>query len=685
MRRQNVLKNQKGQMALFLVLIFQVLFVFFAMSINVGLVVYDKINLQNSTDIAAYYAAQKQSEMLNQIAHINYQIRQAYKLLTFRVRVLGSLSIGMGANTTLPRHPIFSNQQLTSEGNPFFPRLGVSRHAPGVCVGSTLWYEYGITEGNASASLCQDLLGITVVPPITGSGDPLGLIGGLNDFLNAITSEVRERCITVGVLDWQVAASFLSAYVLDADRRMQMIRALSTKLSTPATEMQDHLGGSVFNGALNTLKKNLTEPQRETVQLKMLNSLSSDMDGPCSDPNFWLPSVDLHPLVTYVRMIWNPTPGRCIPTVVSNRGNVADILPPAADLQSVGGRNNALLTSVWTNNSPIASGVEKNPWCMPYMKLSATTRPRKIFAPFGGETVLKAESFAKPFGGRIGPWYSKQWPSGSPTSQGLDRIDPLLPARSISGQRVGGASEDDLVNHSKYPGDVNGMNSSYALGSMYNYFYNTVIRRASLSQLPPILALAHFNHIGDPDEFDSKPDSLARTNTSPITGDPIRYMELAAISPDLFDITYYSIEGQYSANFFNTEDVHFSTNDQFSRYFLDLGSQSREPYSVVDQINSSQQVFAEQQPFYHVESPNQILTGWTQNGAVNYEFPEQFGKCLMRNDGDIMAKPSPSGCPQGGRSGYSVKIVSKNYLMSVDAELGGAGLSGAILNPPPAD
>ncbi|MBY0383872.1 Tad domain-containing protein, partial [bacterium] len=77
MRSRSILKNQNGQMALFLVLIFQVLFVFFAMSINVGLVVFDKINLQNSTDIAAYYAAQKQSEMLNQIAHINYQLRQA--------------------------------------------------------------------------------------------------------------------------------------------------------------------------------------------------------------------------------------------------------------------------------------------------------------------------------------------------------------------------------------------------------------------------------------------------------------------------------------------------------------------------------------------------------------------------------------------------------------------------------
>ena len=68
------LSNSRGQAAIFVALIFNVLFVFFAMAINVGLVVHDKINLQNSADLAAYYAASKQAEMLNVIAHQNYQI-----------------------------------------------------------------------------------------------------------------------------------------------------------------------------------------------------------------------------------------------------------------------------------------------------------------------------------------------------------------------------------------------------------------------------------------------------------------------------------------------------------------------------------------------------------------------------------------------------------------------------------
>ncbi len=82
------LKNRKGQIALFIALIFQILFMFFAMVINVGLLVHHKINLQNSADLAAYYGSMKQAESMNAIAHVNYQIRQSWKLLAWRYRML---------------------------------------------------------------------------------------------------------------------------------------------------------------------------------------------------------------------------------------------------------------------------------------------------------------------------------------------------------------------------------------------------------------------------------------------------------------------------------------------------------------------------------------------------------------------------------------------------------------------
>ena len=73
--------NERGQAAIFIALMFNVLFVFFAMAINVALVVHDKINLQNSADLAAYYAASKEAELFNVMAHENYAIRQSWKVL----------------------------------------------------------------------------------------------------------------------------------------------------------------------------------------------------------------------------------------------------------------------------------------------------------------------------------------------------------------------------------------------------------------------------------------------------------------------------------------------------------------------------------------------------------------------------------------------------------------------------
>ncbi|MCB0357887.1 MAG: hypothetical protein KDD40_12810, partial [Bdellovibrionales bacterium] len=90
---RRILRNSQGQLAIFVVLVFQVLFVLFAMAINVALIVHDKINLQNAVDLAAYYAAAKQAEMLNAMAHQNYQIRQSYKLLAWRYRVLGTTGL----------------------------------------------------------------------------------------------------------------------------------------------------------------------------------------------------------------------------------------------------------------------------------------------------------------------------------------------------------------------------------------------------------------------------------------------------------------------------------------------------------------------------------------------------------------------------------------------------------------
>ena len=108
-------RDENGQIALFVAIIFQIIFVLFALVINVGLLVHHKINLQQSTDLAAYYGAMKQAEILNVIGHINYQMRQAWKLFTWRYRIVGSFAYIPEANSMIPSGiPIaISNTNLT--------------------------------------------------------------------------------------------------------------------------------------------------------------------------------------------------------------------------------------------------------------------------------------------------------------------------------------------------------------------------------------------------------------------------------------------------------------------------------------------------------------------------------------------------------------------------------------------
>lgn len=674
MKCSQLLRSEKGQMAIFLVLVFQVLFVLFAMVVNVGLVVHDKINLQNSTDLAAYYAAQRQAELLNQIAHINYQIRQAYKLMTFRLRVPGSVAIGIPFSA-LEKHPIFTPASEGNESTAFFD-TPPGRRPPAVCTGSTLWYEYAITEGSDTVSLCKDLFGFATVPPGGGGGGPLGgLVSSLNNLLANVQAEISLKCRQIGVHNYVLATRFLLAYKLEADKRAKMIEQLTAQLAASGQSMNDFRGQSVYTGTLKTLQRNLTAPQKDTLQMTLLNSLSSDIPSQCSDPNFVFPKVEIFPVVNYVYM--NFTGSNCDTQVKSSRD--AANLPPAANFSLVPGSDSALLQQAFTDPNPVPMGVEKNPWCMPYMKVKASTSPRKIFAPFGTPVQLQAESYAKPFGGRIGPWYSKTWPSGSPTSVGLDRTDPLLPSRAIAGSPVGGPPELDIVNHSKYPGDQQGMNSKYALAIMNQLWQS--MAGSNEASLTPAMAIDHYKHIGSPPEFEADADSLVRTNGSPLPADNMRKMEETAIAPDLFDITYYSIEARYADNYFNPTQPNFRSS--ISEFYPDLGSQNRNPYNVFNQMQTAQSVVPLNSVFYLADDPSQLLTGWTQKSVVNYEFPDDtFGRCGQRTDDVSPEFPAPGGCHVGGRSGYSVKIVSKNYLKTVSSDLGGPGNTGPILNPP---
>ena len=83
------LKNQRGQLTLFLGIALFLVITFIAFVINVGLFVKAKINLQNATDAAAWAGAAVQARQLSNIAYVNYHFRQIFKKWMFKYYILG--------------------------------------------------------------------------------------------------------------------------------------------------------------------------------------------------------------------------------------------------------------------------------------------------------------------------------------------------------------------------------------------------------------------------------------------------------------------------------------------------------------------------------------------------------------------------------------------------------------------
>lgn len=704
--------KQRGQVSLFMALIFPILFVFFAMTINLGLLVHDKINLQNSVDLAAYYGASKQAEILNAIAHINYQIRQSWKLLAFRVRGFGD----MGRGREWPQPP--AQPPPTHPWSQYSPdppseedySLQLNR-PPSICTQMLpIWRErfFGDTAPpqNRKSLECNSYRHAT--RPIVAPRPILFIAGGFNRLANQFVDQLRQQqtalCEMRGISNWLIGAWWITRYQLDIKRKRKAIEFLAEKL-----EKGDDLSGQpIEDGVQRTLRHNLTRSNRDAFEFKTYNSMDDvELDQ-------WLAVRGLYPVIYYIDTTSFNKQGGCAnatpktlqdlpepnsqnaPTDPSGNlvGNVLE--GPYGDLvrtlssfvnypQNVIGLRNS------DNPYPVI-GYEKNPWYMVYYGVSATAQPKEPFSPFVNDSpTLKARAFAKPFGGRVGPWMFESWGPGFEESQMIgQQTDPLLPL-FIDGETDPNqvAADTDLnkyvPNYSRFPGDSLGLRSRKALG-VYKGLVN------SLS--PPgtnLLSYEYFSSQIDP--F----DTLMWDNVNS-SAPPARVLEVLAVAPDLFDITYYSIDPQFFSNYqaFIQGDFWREAPRDFGAR-LNGASPYTDAFAVFDQIYwANGQVREAMYPNtfdlpappgeWIVKSWKHLLTGWVPDMHVMDRMSEDsklFGRC--HNDDEKIARepnePIPGSCGVGGRTGYSVKLVSKKYLQSKDLALGGPnGSSSSILN-----
>lgn len=665
------LKSERGQMAIFIALIFQVLFVFFAMIVNVGLIVHDKINLQNSVDLAAYYAAQRQAEMLNVIAHENYQIRQAWKLLAWRLRVLGDLGY--------KEHPMISGGNNFQDDDAY--RGGVtaggsrlSNWRPTVCINHGLWGAKGQSLCHTSSITIPDL-------PVTKT---INIFLPSNFLTTELTKKLRDManvdCQKTGPVNFNMAVRWVQAYRHQIAQSKEIIRQYADELSKEPGDFRDIKKDSAKMGTLKTLTRNLTRANFKSLEengFRMFNSLGS-MGG----RNSWLNEVPIYPTIFYTDMIEG---GGC-------RAESKQINGAGKDNRPAHDPNPNNEDDMFRNEPPRVTdithsvfGVEKNPWAMAYIGVYAETKPRKPYLPFGEPIVLRAKAFAKPFGGRIGPWYYRKWPQGSPRSAGIstDKVDKLMPMPlNVDGTletTSDGEKELSVPNYSRYPGDEWGLRSKAALALFKDTLTRSVEQGNSLS--PGFYS-------GTPSSYDGL--AMAAKEFSTLNGGLkslkyngpwVRELEVAAIAPDLFDATYYSVEVNFLENYIAKGIAGNYFNEQTAP--LDIGSMTfQNARTIKDQIDVANQMAAKNSNmnFYLIKDPVHLLTAWAPSSAYKYDFPtEAFGKC---QSGDLKV-PVPGMCAQGGRVGYSVKIVSEEYLNSENLPLGGEGITGKLINPPP--
>lgn len=663
--------NQKGQVALFVALIFQVLFVFFAMTINIGLLIHDKINLQNSVDLAAYYAASKQAEVLNAIAHSNYQIRQSWKLLAFRLWVLGSMG-----HVAHPSHPNSLDYRP-------LPEEAYTTSLPFVCIGYSFWQEQ-----TRQTNLCRDRTLRIAELPRARVIFPAPWNYDAKDFTERMVTEFQEGCRNAGPPNWQLAVQWASAYRLDIGNRKRVIRELATLLTDSGpSDFKELNGESVFKGMRETFERNLTranlgDSDATKPTLDLLNSVGGRYY------KVWLNDMTVNPLIMY-RDFRSASGESCFDEAKPISGT-GDVNLPHVFTTSASARQQFDPYGVLQNarnepdkNNPdyhSSLGFEKNPWFQVYVGVRASTKPRKPFAPFGRPIILNARAFAQPFGGRIGPWAKTQWVPSARESSGLP-VDPLIPRIEPIEQDAAIPTAESFPNYSRFPGDKLGMRSQAALGRFRQIIRGKdkpfSITRRNYAFLPIDLSSPK----GDILAWD-RVDAINKINQGPREWGPdVRNVELAAIAPDLFDITYYSIDPNWEENYAKVAAGNFGSGVLVRS---DLGSRSGSPYSVEGQIQKSK-LLTPQEVFWAITDKSQVLTSWAPNNANDYSFPSKvFAKCY--NQG---AHAVPGMCAAGGRVGYSVRLVSRDYLTSSQLPLGGSAggagsdmIKGPLQNPP---
>jgi hypothetical protein len=229
---------------------------------------------------------------------------------------------------------------------------------------------------------------------------------------------------------------------------------------------------------------------------------------------------------------------------------------------------------------------------------------------------------------------------------------------------------EQAPNYSRFPGDALGLRSELA-------------RTAGIlfADSPSIERRPHF----ESDDYNFVGTSINDPRSDPIVfsvaGRNIRTAEISAIAPDLFDATYFSVNPDFQQWIGRTPDrgQFFKTaicNNQCSDYgTIQSAGQVKQ---VANQVAETQGIRNSFNLFWQLPNKDHLMTGWTherrRESAVAYTRQGEIPSLVGDNAG------------LGSRSGYSVKFVSRRFLVSQELPFGGGSaetpIRGALGNPP---
>ncbi len=822
-------KNIKGQVAIFVALVFQVIFILFALMINVGLLIHHKINLQQSTDLAAYYGAMKQAEILNVVSHVNFQIRQAYKLMAWRYRILGTFgmqndnspaaSSGQPIIFPIKHNPVpapnpFQYQQSSENDECIFDNVRISAlRIPFMCVNHYGFKEYNPTSETETfcKANCLRYKGDALTIPRIGDAPPggagnydTGIIGAINTAIAQANQRITNACHGTGPINALMLSKFYASYLQEVKNRMLFIKMLMANLSTGETETLDIEGNKVFDGVKNTLINNLTEANNTSFEkdgniFETYNSVSAARGSECGYANIdetksesgianLFADINFKYIKYFIVLCEgsiNSTKNfRALPILNDLTRDLDAMLFNQIEAQL---RDRQLAENIKrimaTNNFDHTIGIEKNPWCSIYYGVKATTSPVIPFLPIS-KVTLHATSFAKPFGGSIGPRQYQNWPSSdrrsSPAGGPSTQTDLNLPIQNPIPSDLTTPKDNEklLLNYANYVGDSNGLADAKIVGLYHDMLLNRSVTfnsnnhqvsRSKIPESPTTIgrdnvnptqwpAYSEWNYIAETMDSPSYDPLAIATKQGAINSETniyrnsfMRDIEISVVAPNQFEMTYYSIEPDFYNVYIKDKLGKPGVLDKFkeraglspsAKIFIpkDFGHNDRlaqqgdipQFYSVRNQMevvhhimrNAQQSApptlttynFGGQPRSLNIEQvasmyftyipylPGSLLTSWTMKDLISDDFSvipnandtkTPFAACLDEDlhgnngygsiadvdnpqGGTDKLPPAPGNCITGGRTGYSVKIVSPEGLMTETV----GNQQGPIRNPP---